>query len=76
MSRLDDAIAALRTAAGDRPFVLVYDRRGAGASDVALGIAVSTNLPTYVAHGLFRDGARLLDAKYPIVVKSYDEDED
>lgn len=76
MSRLDDAIGALRTAAGYRPFVLVLDRRAAKSPEQFIEVITTINLPTYVARGLLVEAACLLDAKYPYVVNNDDDDED
>lgn len=75
MSRLDDAIAALRTAAGDRSWILVIDRRGDEATDVAVCVATKNNLPPYTAEGLLRLGVRFVNTRFPIV-ETNDEDED
>lgn len=76
MSRLDDAIAALRTAAGDRPWILVVDRRAPEASDVVVSIATTNNLPPYTAEGLLRLGVRFVNTRYPVTEAPDDEDED
>jgi hypothetical protein len=75
MSRLDDAIGALRTAAGDRPFVLVLDRRAATATTQFIEVITTENVATYVVRGLLLEASGLLDAKYPFVIDSDDEDD-
>lgn len=76
MSRLDDALLALRTAAGDRPFVLVLDRRAAKSPEQFIEVITTNNIPTYVARGLLVEAAGLLDAKYPYVVTDDDDDDE
>lgn len=76
MSRLDDALATLRSAMGTRPYVLVLDRRAATAPTQFIEVITTENQPTYVARGLLLEGRALLDAKYPYVIDADTDDED
>lgn len=75
MSRLDDALAGLRVAMGDRPYVLVLDRRASSSTTQFIEVISTPNSPTYVVRGLLSEARCLVDAKYPFVVDA-DDDED
>lgn len=52
MTALDRAIADLKHAMGDRPFVLVYERAHPDAPIYRVQVCDGDNMPHYVALGL------------------------
>jgi hypothetical protein len=62
MSRLDDAVVALKAAVGDRPFALVVDLCAPSGPRYRLRIEENVNASPYAAWGLFRAAALRAEA--------------